>query len=235
VPRKNPVPEFEKAASRRFREARRAAGFTQAELARRVEIDSSRLRNYENFFARIPFWIGARIAAATDHNQRWLALGTLPKTPFFPVELRIAEIVPEAMPFTEGYARLLRVDFDIIFHAAAESARVPEDQLKASMFAHQLPIGSLVQARGDSKIETDLKELRWLCAHLVDDERRQLVREISKLRSAYTRSYGRRSVHFEKRRAELEASNAAETVSAYRSLFDLDLDDPRRARGARLA
>ncbi len=140
MPRKNPITDEEKAVCARFREARKSAGFSSAELARRVGVDGARIRNYEAGSNPFPFWIGQLIAEETAFCQRWLATGRLPQGRAIPLDVWLYDFIPNTLTFTEGY-RLLEPDINKEIAELAARKGIPEEQLSELDFQF-LKVGS---------------------------------------------------------------------------------------------
>lgn len=75
VPRRNPVPEREKAIGRRLREARERHGLHRTALAVRLGIGTERLASYESGRAPVPWVVGERFCDALFVGQTWLVTG----------------------------------------------------------------------------------------------------------------------------------------------------------------
>lgn len=75
VPRTNPVPDKEKEIGKRLRQFRKELGMSQAELARRVGIDSRALGTYEHGRVPLPFHVFMRVHEKFSLNPAWLASG----------------------------------------------------------------------------------------------------------------------------------------------------------------
>ncbi len=90
-PQYKPLSDFEREICLRFAQARRFEKLTQAELADRLGVSRHQIANIEACRVPLKFWLGSNFCGELNVNQRWLATGEPPKSPYFQVN-------PEQIP-----------------------------------------------------------------------------------------------------------------------------------------
>ena len=125
VPRKNPVPNYEKQIADRFRAAREKAGLKQTELARKTGMNVNTLSAYEHGAIPVPYRVGDLIAYRTDTCQRWLFDGRSPQKPYLPVDEVLERVIPPKALFSEVYAKMLSRAADSALATLAELSARP--------------------------------------------------------------------------------------------------------------
>ncbi len=213
MPRKTPISTEEKEISARFRLARKAAGLSTAALAGKIGVDGARLRNYDAARHPVPFWIGQKIAMATDHCQRWLAKGKLPRKPAFALEQWLQEMIPDTMTFGAGYD-VIAEDIDERFREASEHAGVSEENVESCVL-ELAPIGCLPSIEARRLMGRALDLVGGAVIHNFPLEIvEQFATEVRNLASRFQRQYKRQVAEFrESRVQQIEDERAAVQAS----------------------
>jgi transcriptional regulator with XRE-family HTH domain len=103
MPRKNPVPEREKAICRRLREFRKSAKISQVLFAREVGLDSGQLRNYEHERAPVRYALARQLISRFSVNPQWLATGVGDMRATLKIPPSIDSEIPDWMLFSTAF------------------------------------------------------------------------------------------------------------------------------------
>ena len=135
MPRKNPVPETERAICRRLHQARRQRRLSRVALGEAIGVPTTRLQNYDYERVPVPYDVGRAVCELCNVNQRWLATGELPASPFVYLGEELDREPPKGSLFSEVFATTLRGPVEDWLHtaAAAMSGDVAEVGEEASL------------------------------------------------------------------------------------------------------
>lgn len=187
VPRKTPLSPIELEIGRRIRDARIASGFSGVELARRLGIGANRLSSYENGQNPVPYWIADKIADETDHCQRWLFDGSLPKTPHLHVDAALINALPKRALFSEVYSALLRKHVDEFMRDVSKVSSRPIEELEGNDFHGWAPLYAPRIRQLQAVAITSIRRAEYLVRTMNGDQLTDFQEAFGKLLSSWER------------------------------------------------
>jgi transcriptional regulator with XRE-family HTH domain len=108
MPRRRAMPERELAICHRLLAFRLTTKLSRMAVARELEINSSTLNNYERGVAPLPYAVAAKVCAAFDVSQAWLADGTGGAGGYIVISPEIAAQIPPALWFSIAFDRFIK-------------------------------------------------------------------------------------------------------------------------------
>ncbi|MEI9895247.1 MAG: helix-turn-helix transcriptional regulator [Chthoniobacter sp.] len=141
----------------RVRVLRERLGFSRADFARQIGIDSSVIADIELGRTPLRFHVAVRLSARFWVNPRWLATG------FLPVNFQINfygqryQLAPKSL-FSRAYAEVLSVPVEKALAAQAAKANCRVEDLD-SLF--QRKVGSIAPDSPDAIAERNRRIVQW--------------------------------------------------------------------------
>lgn len=104
MPRKNPVPETERAIGARLKKFRREIlGMDRPAMALKLGIDSNQLARHEHGRVPLRFELADKIGRVFNLNQVWLATGKRQEKPYMFAPEEVLSRIPPGMSFWDAY------------------------------------------------------------------------------------------------------------------------------------
>lgn len=179
MPRKNPVPETEKAICCRLLQARTASRLSRVAFAGLVEIPALRLASYELGRVIVPYSVANKAARQLNINQRWLATGELPMRPYFGIIHEVEAEISGRSPFSEVFKDVLEEPIRLRWAGTEMASFYPRQQaIPANAEIHKTweKLTSPVKELALSMIYVEtVQSLARLPDELVDDYERTIL------------------------------------------------------------